>query len=89
MIHVLAATVSGGAAQGVTDTFLKQGPAGAIALVAIGVFWLAWRRESARADTERAAKEALVREVIDKVVPALTEATRVQRDFVEQARRDR
>jgi hypothetical protein len=89
VIHVLAATVSTDAAQGVTETFLKQGPAGAIALVAIGVFWVAWRRESARADAERAAKDALVKEFLDKVVPALTEATRTQREFVDQARRDR
>jgi TRAP-type C4-dicarboxylate transport system permease large subunit len=71
---------------GVADTFLGAGIAGAIALVAIAFFWIAWKREAARADAERAAKDALVREFMDRVVPALVESTRVQRDFVDMAR---
>jgi hypothetical protein len=52
-------------------------------------FWVVYRRESARADAERAAKEALVQQFLEKVVPALTEASRTQREFMDWARRDR
>ena len=71
---------------GVTGSLLAAGPIGALAIIAIGFFWVAWKRERDRADSERASKDALVRELLDKVVPALVEATRVQRDFVDIAR---
>lgn len=50
-------------------------------------------RETERADAERADaaaaradKDALQREIMDKVIPALAESSRVTRDFVEISR---
>lgn len=47
------------------------------------------RADAARADAaaERAARDALVRELLDKVVPALAESSRVVQDFLEVSRR--
>ncbi|GLY32146.1 hypothetical protein [Kineosporia sp. NBRC 101731] len=88
-VFVLATSATSSSVEGVTSSFLGQGILGAIGLVALGVFWTAWRRESARADSERAAKDELVKELLAKVVPLLTEATRTQQEFLEQVRRDR
>lgn len=86
---MLAGSVTPETATTVASVLLNQGPIGALAL-AIGSFgFIAWKRERDRADAERAAKDALVREFIDKVVPALVESSRVQRDFVDLARRER
>lgn len=74
---------------GATEVLLNQGPIGALAIVIGWVGWTGWRRERDRADAERAAKDALVREFLDKVVPALVESTRAQRDFVDLARSER
>ena len=82
----MLAEVTPDVVSGVTGSLLAAGPIGALAIIAIGFFWVAWKRERDRADSERASKDALVRELLDKVVPALVEATRVQRDFVDIAR---
>jgi hypothetical protein len=82
-------TVTPEVVQGVTGSLLAAGPIGAVAIVAIAFFWVAWKRERDRADSERAAKDALVRELIDKVLPALLESTRATRDFVDYSRSER
>lgn len=76
-------------ATGVASVLLNQGPIGALCLVIGWVGLIGWRRERDRADAERGAKDALVREFLDKVVPALVESSRAQRDFVELARSER
>lgn len=73
---------------GVASSLLAAGPIGALAIVAIGFFWVAWKRERDRADAERAAKDALVREFMDKALPALLESTRATRDLVDYSRKD-
>ena len=73
---------------GVASTLLAAGPVGAVAIVAIAFFWVAWKRERDRADAERAAKDLLVREIMDKTLPALLESTRATRDFVDYSRKD-
>ncbi|MCD5310784.1 hypothetical protein [Kineosporia babensis] len=57
--------------------------------MAIAFFFFAWKREATRADAERAAKDDLVKEFLDKVVPSLTESTRAIREFLDRTRNDR
>lgn len=92
-----AAAATAGAPTDVAAYLLTQGPVGVLALVIGTIGWLAWKRERDRADaadrrsdTERAGKDALAREIIDKVVPALVESTRAVHDATEEQRdRDR
>jgi hypothetical protein len=82
------ATAAAAGPGGISDVLLNQGPIGALALVIGWVGWTAWKRERDRADAERASKDALVREFMDKALPALLESTRATRDLVDYSRRD-
>lgn len=86
---MLAGSVTPQDVTGVAGVLLNQGVIGALALVIGWVGLQGWRRERDRADAERAAKDALVREIMDKIVPALVESTRAQRDFVDLSRGER
>lgn len=74
-----AAAASSGAPTSIAGWFIAQGPVGVLALV-IGY---GWKRERDRADAERAGSQALVRELVDKILPALAESTRATRDLVD------
>lgn len=60
---------------GITQTFLQFGVLGAVALLGLWFVLTAYRREVARGDTAEKALAELNREMRDKVIPALTEAT--------------
>ena len=83
MLTVLTAAAAG--TGGGTDWIqwaLNQGGA----FIGMLVCGYAWRKAESRADAERAARDLLAGQFMDKVIPALTESTRVQREFVELAR---
>lgn len=69
-------TAARGASSSVVAVFLQFGVLGAFALVALWFFLRVYKRESDRADRAEAGKSDLEREVRDKVIPALTDATR-------------
>lgn len=75
-------------AEGVTSTFLQFGVLGAVALLGLWFVLTAYRREVARGDTAEKALAELNREMRDKVIPALTEATRALAEYA-QSLRDR
>ena len=74
--------IVGGAATSLTNA----GPFGAVLVFAFAFFYLVWKRERDRADRADAAKDAMVRELIDKIMPLVGEAVRTQRDFIEVSR---
>lgn len=60
---------------GITSTFLQFGVLGAVALLGLWFVLTTYRREVNRADAADKALAELNREMRDKVIPALTEAT--------------
>jgi hypothetical protein len=85
----VAEAVAAGGPSDVVGWLIAQGPVGVLALV-IGYGWKRERdradNEQRRGDAERAAKDALARELIDKVVPALGESTRATQELLRYAR---
>jgi hypothetical protein len=63
---------------------------GAFGTLSLLLLWFSlgvYKREARRADRAEAALQALQAKVIDLYVPAVTEATRVVGDFLDEARR--
>jgi hypothetical protein len=85
----VAEAVTAGGSPDLVGWLIAQGPVGVLALV-IGYGWKRERdradSEQRRGDAERAAKDALARELIDKVVPALGDSTGAIREFLRYAR---
>jgi hypothetical protein len=85
---VIAANAS--ASVDAATTLAQAGPWGAafivVGSVALRVFYVVWKRERDRADRADDAYAALVRELLDKVVPAIVESTRAVRDYVDHER---
>lgn len=85
----VAEAVAASGPQDVVGWLVSQGPLG-ICVIIIGYGWKRERdradNERARGDAERAAKDALAQQLIDKVVPALGEATRATQDLLRYAR---
>ena len=67
--------VAQGAAGSITATFLQFGVLGAVALLGLWFVLTAYRREVARGDAAEKSLAELNREMRDKIIPALTEAT--------------
>lgn len=85
-VAVAAATVtSSGTPTSVEGWAISQGPLGVLVLCLI----VALRFERKRADAERAGSQALARELVDTVLPALAESTQAIRDLVRQSEDDR
>ena len=68
---------------------LNVGAFGTLSILLLGFALTVYRREAKRADAAEAALHALQNKVIDLYVPAVTEATRVVGDFLDEARRER
>lgn len=83
MIPGLLAAAGGDA---VTATFLQFGVLGAFALVSLGFYLSVYKRETARADRAEQRLEELHRDMRDKVIPVLTDATRTLADVTSTLR---
>ena len=86
-----------GALAAAVESFAGYGVVGTVAIVLGIVTWRAWRRdqersddalarERERADRAEAANAVLNDRVIDKVVPLLTDVTRVMGEVVQELR---
>ncbi len=73
---------------GIASIFLGSGVLGAVALLGLWFVLTTYRREVARADQALAELRDLNREIREKVIPALTEATRAVTENA-QALRDK
>lgn len=73
----------------VTDTFLQLGAIGALALLLLWFAFRVYNREIKRCDELEAELRAVQKDVIDKYVPALTEASRIVADAFVELRRER
>lgn len=86
----VAEAVTASGPQDAVGWLVSQGPLG-ICVIIIGYGWRAEHNransEQRRGDAERAAKDALAQQLIDKVVPALGESTRATQDLLRYARR--
>lgn len=71
MIHATAVNPP----SGLSESFLQYGVLGAVALLGLWFVLTAYRREVNRADSAEKGLAELNREVREKVIPALTEAT--------------
>lgn len=71
---------TGGVNTDVVSVFLQYGALGALALVLLLFARGAYKRETERADRAEARLDELHRDMRDKVVPVLTEATRSMAD---------
>jgi hypothetical protein len=93
MLAVVAAVVTTASPAGGTDVMtwlIAQGPLG---IICVGLI-IALRKESNRADSERAradaadaGKDAMVSAFIERIVPALTESTAATRELADVRRR--
>ena len=68
---------------------LNVGAFGVLSVLLLGFALTVYRREVKRADAAESALVALQSKVIDLYVPAVTEATRVVGEFIDEARRER
>lgn len=85
MLAALVTAAGAGSGGGLDVGWLIQQGGAFLGLVILG--YVAWR-ESNRADIERAARNELADQFMEKVIPALVESTRVQREFIELARKE-
>lgn len=79
MAAVATVAANSGAPTSIEGWAISQGPLGVLVLCLI----YGLRQERKRADAERAGSQALARELVDTVLPALAESTQAIRDLVE------
>jgi hypothetical protein len=71
---------------GISDSFIQYGVLGAVALMGLWFVLTSYRREVNRADKAEEELRLLNQEMRDKVIPALTEATRVALEYAQRSR---